>query len=243
MAHSRSTSRSDMPQIVGWGAMRDDAAVIARLRGAGCVFAEEEAALIACAARTPAELDDMVGQRVKGLPLEQVIGWAEFRGMRIFVAARVFVPRRRSEFLVEVAAGLARERDAAMSPVAPAAPSAAPSAPELARVIVDLCCGTGALASEAGGDLDEELAAAPRHEHPGSNEDPHAAKFRPADHLLKRQALDPLPDHVIEFSRGPRGTSDKRRLFLGENTPGAPQPGDHRRIVAHGTPAYYLGHV
>src|SRR5450756_3085360 len=102
MAHSRSTSRSDMPQIVGWGAMRDDAAVIARLRGAGCVFAEEEAALIACAARTPAELDDMVGQRVKGLPLEQVIGWAEFRGMRIFVAARVFVPRRRSEFLVAV---------------------------------------------------------------------------------------------------------------------------------------------
>jgi len=162
--------------------MRDDAAVIARLRGAGCVFAEEEAALIACAARTPAELDDMVGQRVKGLPLEQVIGWAEFRGMRIFVAARVFVPRRRSEFLVEVAAGLARERDAAMSPVAPAAPSAAPSAPELARVIVDLCCGTGALglavASELGG---AEL---------------HAADLDPAAVACARRNVGPAGGHV-----------------------------------------------
>jgi release factor glutamine methyltransferase len=60
---------------------------------------------------------------VAGLPLEQVLGWAEFRGLRIQVEPGVFVPRRRTELLVEQAAA-----------VAP------PGA-----VVVDLCCGTGAV--------------------------------------------------------------------------------------------------
>jgi len=104
--------------------MRDDGAVIARLRGAGCVFAEEEARLLACTARTPAELDAMVSQRERGLPLEQIVGWAEFHGLEILVDPGVFVPRRRSEFLVDTALSLAT--------------TASP-------VTVDLCCGTGAL--------------------------------------------------------------------------------------------------
>jgi release factor glutamine methyltransferase len=104
--------------------MEEDPAVVARLRAAGCVFAEEEARLLAEAARTQADLEAMVGQREKGLPVEQVVGWAEFCGLRIYVDAGVFVPRRRSEFLVATAVSLAREA----SPV-----------------IVDLCCGTGAL--------------------------------------------------------------------------------------------------
>src|ERR1022692_291716 len=124
--------------------MRDDAAVIARLRGAGCVFAEEEARLLAGTARTPAELDFMVSQREQGLPLEQIVGWAEFAGLRILVGPGVFVPPRRSEFLVRVAAGLARQCDAS---------------PMRARVIVDLCCGTGAL----GLAVASELAGADRH--------------------------------------------------------------------------------
>jgi len=97
---------------------------VARLRAAGCVFAEDEARLLTAAARTPAELDALVERRVSGLPLEQVVGWAEFRGLRIFVDPGVFVPRRRSEFLVETALAVARRP---------------------APVIVDLCCGTGAL--------------------------------------------------------------------------------------------------
>ncbi len=117
--------------------MEEDPAVVARLRAAGCVFAEEEARLLTEAARTPADLEAMVGQREKGLPLEQVIGWAEFCGLRIFVDPGVFVPRRRSEFLVETAVSLA----AGASPV-----------------IVDLCCGTGAL----GLAVAERLAAARR---------------------------------------------------------------------------------
>ena len=51
-----------------------DSVIVTRLRAAGCVFAEDEARLLIAAARTPAELDVMVGQRVAGLPLEQVLG-------------------------------------------------------------------------------------------------------------------------------------------------------------------------
>ena len=65
-----------------------DSVIVTRLRAAGCVFAEDEARLLIAAARTPAELDVMVGQRVAGLPLEQVLGWAEFCGLRITVDAR-----------------------------------------------------------------------------------------------------------------------------------------------------------
>src|SRR4029077_16918419 len=97
--------------------------VAARLRAAGCVFAEDEARLLMSAARTPAELDAMVGQRAAGLPLEQVLGWAEFCGLRIAVAPGVFVPRRRPGCLVRLAAARAQ-----------------PGA-----VIVDLCCGAGAI--------------------------------------------------------------------------------------------------
>ena len=42
----------------------------------------------------------MVDRRVAGVPLEHVLGWAEFRGLRVAVDPGVFVPRRRTEFLV-----------------------------------------------------------------------------------------------------------------------------------------------
>lgn len=97
--------------------------VVTRLRAAGCVFAEDEARLLISAARTPAELTAMVDRRTRGLPLEHVLGEAEFCGLRIAVEPGVFVPRRRTEFLVRQAAALAR-----------------PGA-----VVVDLCCGSGAV--------------------------------------------------------------------------------------------------
>ncbi|MET9950124.1 putative protein N(5)-glutamine methyltransferase [Streptomyces sp. NPDC006339] len=99
--------------------------VVERLRAAGCVFAEEEAELLGAAAAGPAELDAMVERRAAGLPLEHVVGWAEFAGLRIEVDGGVFVPRRRTEFLVRRAVSLAR-----------------PGA-----VCVDLCCGSGAAAA------------------------------------------------------------------------------------------------
>jgi release factor glutamine methyltransferase len=97
--------------------------VVATLRAAGCVFAEEESRLLLDEARTPAELAAMVRRRVAGLPLEQILGWVEFCGLRLVVEPGVFVPRRRTEFLVEQAVALAR-----------------PGA-----TVVDLGCGTGAI--------------------------------------------------------------------------------------------------
>ena len=65
----------------------------------------------------------MVDRRIAGLPLEHVVGWAGFCGLRVAVDPGVFVPRRRTEFLARQAAALAR-----------------PGA-----VVVDLCCGSGAV--------------------------------------------------------------------------------------------------
>jgi release factor glutamine methyltransferase len=101
------------------------AGLVARLRAAGCVFAEEEAALLVEASGDDVDLERLVAQRVAGTPLEQVLGWAEFCGLHIVVAPTVFVPRRRTEVLVRVALGLPRAGD----------------------VVVDLGCGTGAIAA------------------------------------------------------------------------------------------------
>ncbi len=58
-------------------------AIVARLRAAGCVFAEDEAGLLIAAADSYAALQAMADRRASGLPLEQVVGWAEFCGLRI----------------------------------------------------------------------------------------------------------------------------------------------------------------
>jgi release factor glutamine methyltransferase len=97
--------------------------IVTRLRAAGCVFAEDEAQLLISEARTAAELAEMVERRVSGLPLEYILGWAEFCGLRIAVDPGVFVPRQRTEFLVDEAAALTKS----------------------GAVVLDLCCGSGAL--------------------------------------------------------------------------------------------------
>lgn len=113
--------------------------IVSRLRAAGCVFAEDEARLLVSEARTPAELDTMVERRVHGEPLEIILGWADFCGLRIVVEPGVFVPRRRSELLVRQATTLA-----------------GPGA-----VVLDLCCGTGALGAAVAATLSgSELYAA-----------------------------------------------------------------------------------
>jgi release factor glutamine methyltransferase len=95
--------------------------LVAALRAAGCVFAEDEARLMVDEAGSQGELMAWAARRMSGEPLEQILGWAAFAGQRIAVSPGVFVPRRRSALLVDVARR------------APAA------------VVVDLCCGTGAL--------------------------------------------------------------------------------------------------
>ena len=102
-----------------------DGTVLA-LRAAGCVFAEDEARLLLDAAPDANALDALLARRVSGVPLEHVLGWAEFAGLRVLVDDGVFVPRRRTEFLASRAVDLAREHEH--------------------PVVLDLCCGSGALA-------------------------------------------------------------------------------------------------
>ena len=118
------------------------AEVVAALRSAGCVFAEQEAALILDAADGPETLADLVAGRVAGRPLEQVLGWAAFCGLRVVVHPDVFVPRRRTELMAAEAVVLAR-RVAGRRPV-----------------VLDLCCGSGALGLVVGESVDAEVHAA-----------------------------------------------------------------------------------
>jgi release factor glutamine methyltransferase len=74
-------------------------------------------------ASTRVILEHMVRQRVAGLPLEQIVGWAEFAGLRIGVQPGVFVPRQRTQLLLRHAVQLAPPRP----------------------VVVELCCGSAAL--------------------------------------------------------------------------------------------------
>ncbi|WP_426244437.1 putative protein N(5)-glutamine methyltransferase [Nocardioides sp. LHG3406-4] len=76
--------------------------VAARLRESGSVFAEDEAELL-LAQFAGADLAAAVLDRVAGEPLEHILGWAEFAGVRIQVGPGVFVPRRRSELLLHQA--------------------------------------------------------------------------------------------------------------------------------------------
>lgn len=101
--------------------------VVDLLRAAGCVFAEEEAGLLAEAAGTDVGvLDELVARRVAGEPLEHLLGWVAFAGLRVPVGPGVFVPRRRSELLVTEALALRPGADA---------------------VVVELCCGAAAVAA------------------------------------------------------------------------------------------------
>lgn len=112
--------------------------IVDRLRAAGCVFAEDEAAMIAETARDDAELTAMADRRIAGLPLEHVLGWASFRGLRIAVDPGVFIPRRRTEFLVAEA----------LKVTAPGA------------VVLDLGCGSGALGAAIAAERQVSLYAA-----------------------------------------------------------------------------------
>jgi release factor glutamine methyltransferase len=87
------------------------------------VFAEDEALVLRESATDEAALEAMTVRRVAGEPLETVVGWASFCGLRVLVSPGVFVPRRRTELLAEEA--VARTRPGS--------------------VVVDLCCGTGAV--------------------------------------------------------------------------------------------------
>lgn len=155
------------------------ARVTRTLRAAGCVFAEEEAEALLDEARDAERLAAMVEQRVAGVPLEHVLGRVEFCGLRIAVTPGVFVPRRRTGLLVDEAAELL-------------GPGASVEGAGRARpVVVDLCCGTGAVGAALAAVRDVELYAA--------DIDPVAVAcarrtVRPAAHVFEGDLFDALPD-------------------------------------------------
>ncbi len=97
----------------------------ARLAAAGCVFAEEEAQALSEAAGSESELHEMVARRVAGEPLEYILGWAQFDGLRIPVHAGVFIPRRRTEALLAQALVMLGHRGRVLELCCGAAPVAA----------------------------------------------------------------------------------------------------------------------
>jgi release factor glutamine methyltransferase len=104
--------------------MKTEKSIINRLRSEGCVFAKEETQLLTSEARNLEELKNMVEKRVSGLPLEYILGYTNFCGLRIEVDRGVFIPRPRTEFLVQQAKGLTDPFD---------------------NIVLDLCCGSGAI--------------------------------------------------------------------------------------------------
>ena len=198
--------------------------VEARLRAAGCVFAEDEARLLISAAASPDDLTSMVERRAAGEPIEHVVGWAEFCGMRIVVDPGVFVPRRRTEFLVTHAIAVARPR----------------------AVVLDMCCGSGAIAAaiaaHVGGvelhavDIDPIAAACARRNvaraggevHEGNLYDPLPASLRervdvlvanapyvPTDAIALMPAEARVHEPRVALDGGPEGLDVQRRVIDG----------------------------
>ncbi|MBG6094078.1 putative protein N(5)-glutamine methyltransferase [Nocardioides luteus] len=182
-----------------------DSGLVARLRAAGCVFAEEEAALLEEAPVSPQEREAMVVRRVAGEPLELILGWAEFCGLRIRVAPGVFVPRQRSALMVDLAVqGIAHRTT---------------------RRVLDLGCGTGALGAAVAArvqgaevwatDIDAAAVACAR-------------RNLPPDRVLLGDLYAPLP-RDLEFdvivANAPYVPSDEIR-----NMP--PEARDHEHHVA-----------
>jgi release factor glutamine methyltransferase len=144
--------------------------LVGRLRGAGCVFAEEEAELLTEAATSPAGLEELVSRRVTGEPLEYVVGYANFLGIKVSLDPGVFIPRRRTEFLARAA-------------IRRCAPKS---------VVLDLCCGAGAIGAAIG-------AAVPDVELYATDIDPVAtrcAKRNIPGETFTGDLFDPLPEEL-----------------------------------------------
>jgi release factor glutamine methyltransferase len=100
-------------------------AVVHRLGAAGCVAAEDEAALFIAAAPDPHTLETWICRREHGEPPSWITGRAQFCGRALHVAPGVYVPRPQTEELARRAAVLLPDHGRAL----------------------DLCTGAGAVAA------------------------------------------------------------------------------------------------
>lgn len=197
-----------------------DAALVTRLRVAGCVFAEEEAALLQSAAGSADQLASLVARRVGGEPLEQVLGWTAFCGLRIAVAPGVFVPRRRTALLADLA-----------------------SQAGAGSIVVDLCCGSGAIGAVVAArvpdvelhatDVDPDAVACARRNlpgqfvHQGDLYDALPARLRGSVDVLAVNAPYVPTAHIAQMPREAR--DHEHRVALDGGADGLEV---HRRVAA-----------
>ena len=147
--------------------------LVARLRAVGCVFAEDEAQLLTEAAHTSDELELLTERRESGQPLEYVLGWVEFFGLRLGIDEGVFVPRRRTEFLVREAIAHATS----------------------GATVLDLCCGCGAVGIAISSAIDgAELYAADIDPTAVANAKRNFDVF--GGRVFEGDLFDPLPDSL-----------------------------------------------
>lgn len=198
-----------------------------RLRTAGCVFAEDEAAVLieaGCDPRPGRSLAELLNRRLSGEPLEQVVGWASFAGLRIAVRPGVFVPRARTALLARLAVRAARFWPA--------------------PVLLDLCCGSGAVAAVVAAalptaelwatDIDPAAVACARVNLPGAAVVVLGDLFAPLPILLQGRigvivANAPyVPTAAIETMPGEARDHEPRRALDG----GVDGVAVHRRIAA-----------
>ena len=194
--------------------------VVARLRAAGCVFAEDEAALLRDAAATPSELERLVAARVSGTPLEHLLGWAEFDGLRVRVAPRVFVPRRRSELLVRLAVeaappdGIVVELCAGVAAIATAVRARRPDltvwAAELDPAALDCACANLGAHWILAGDLYDALPPGLRADVLVAN-----APYVPSDEIAFMPSEAREHEARIALDGGADGLDVHRRLLAG----------------------------
>ncbi|MGO2534721.1 MAG: N5-glutamine methyltransferase family protein [Brachybacterium tyrofermentans] len=83
--------------------------LVARLRRAGCVFAEQEARIL-LEASAGAELEQLCARREAGEALEHLVGCVEIGGEMLAVGPGCFVPRQRTLALIDAAVQEARLR-------------------------------------------------------------------------------------------------------------------------------------
>ncbi len=122
----------------------------ARLAAAGCVAADEEAAILVAEADDRAAVERWAARRERGEPLAWIVGRVEFLGRPVHVGPGLYVPRTQSEELAARAAELTPRRGR----------------------VADLCTGTGAVGASVrafrpagtvvGTDLDPRAAVCAR---------------------------------------------------------------------------------
>lgn len=174
--------------------------------------------LAEAAAGDAGRLDALVRRREAGEPVEWIVGWAPFCGLRITVRAGVYVPRAQTEVLARAATALVR--------------------PGGGTIAVDLATGSGAVAAvlaAAGAEvvateLDPVAAACARANgiavHEGDLDEPLPADLAGRVDVLTANvpyvptaAIDLLPRDVREheprlaLDGGPDGLALVRRVF------------------------------